>query len=301
MSENKEQTRFGFVAVMGPPNAGKSTLVNALCGAKISIVSPKVQTTRTRVRGIVTDGDTQFVFTDTPGLFAPDKKNNLEQAIVKNAWEGLNDADLVYFIVDASRKITPAWRETLQKFKNKKPPPVFLILNKVDKTNKETLLEKAQTYSDLFPFEAVFMLSATGGTGIADLVTATKEKLPYGPFHYDADALTDMPDRLMAAEITREKLFLNLRDELPYGLTVETDIWERFNNGDLKIEQTIYIARDAHKKIILGAKGAMIKKVGQAARTELSDLLNCTVHLKLFVKVQENWMSDRERFEQWGL
>jgi GTP-binding protein Era len=299
--QETDNKRFGFVAVMGEPNAGKSTLINAIAGAKISIVSPKVQTTRTRVCGIMVHDKTQIVFVDTPGLFRPDQKNNLEKAIVSAAWEGMSEADQILLIVDASRRPSKGLEDILNQMKERKPGNLVLVLNKIDKVKRDSLLALAQQLNDLYPFSATFMVSAMKEDGLNALMDYLAAALPEGTWHYDDDAMTDMPMRLMAAEITREKLFIQLYQELPYGLTVETDEWENFDDGSVKIHQTIYTAREAHKKIILGKGASMLKKIGTDARTDLEKIMDCRVHLKLFVKVHENWMDDEERYALWGL
>lgn len=297
------KTRCGYVAVIGAPNAGKSTLVNTLVGEKVSIVSSKVQTTRTRVMGIVVQDNTQIIFVDTPGIFEPDPKSRMEKAIVFSAWEALEGADALILLVDAD---APKKKETMAiidrlKSAAGKPRPVFLVLNKIDQAKKTALLLLTQKLNDAYPFAATFMVSAKTGDGLSDLMAAVKPLMPPGPFMYPEDQMTDMPMRLLAAEITREKLFTELRQELPYALTVETENWEPFDNGDIKIDQTIYVTRDTHKSIILGKGGAMIGKVGQAARVELESILETRVHLKLFVKVRENWMDKSEHYTLWGL
>ncbi|MCI5059656.1 MAG: GTPase Era [Alphaproteobacteria bacterium] len=296
-----DNQRFGFVAVIGEPNAGKSTLINHLVGSKISIVSPKVQTTRTRVLGIALCDQSQIVFVDTPGIFKPSSKNTLERAIVSSAIEGIQDADLITLLVDVSKKkagISPLILDQLKTYKNK---AVILVLNKVDKIKREKLMDITQQLNEIYDFEQTFMISALKGSGTKDLLSYLAKHAPKGPWHYPEDQITDMPMRLMAAEITREKIFKLLHQEIPYGITVETDEWEEFGDGSIKISQTIFTSRDAHKKIILGKGGAMIKKVGEMARGEMENILEKRAHLKLFVKLQENWQSDQERYALWGL
>jgi len=297
------KTHCGYVAIIGAPNAGKSTLVNTLVGEKVSIVSSKVQTTRTRVMGIVVKDGTQIIFVDTPGIFEPDPKSRMEKAIVFSAWEALEGADALILLVDADapkKKETTAIIDRLKSAPGK-PRPVFLVLNKIDRAKRPNLLVLTQKLNDAYPFAATFMVSAQTGDGLSDLMAAVVPLMPPGPFMYPEDQMTDMPMRLLAAEITREKLFTELRQELPYALTVETENWEPFDNGDIKIDQTIYVTRDTHKSIILGKGGAMISKVGQAARVELETILETRVHLKLFVKVRENWMDKSEHYTLWGL
>ncbi|MEM9468647.1 MAG: GTPase Era [Pseudomonadota bacterium] len=298
---NPEKQRFGFVAVAGAPNAGKSTLINALVGEKISIVSPKVQTTRTRVLGIALHKQTQIVFVDTPGIFKPSKNNRLEKAIVSAAWEGVLDAETLIFIVDISKKSNAAELAILEQLKENRPDHVVLALNKIDKVTRQRLIKISQEYNEAFDFDATFMISAMKKDGLKDLLSYLSKKMPEEQWHYPEDHLTDMPMRLIAAEVTREKLFYKLHHELPYNLTVETESWEEFDNGDLKISQTIFVTQGTHKKIILGKNGTMIKQIGQAAREELSNLWDVKVHLKTFVKVREDWIDDAERYSSWGL
>lgn len=297
---NKEQ-HFGFVAVAGAPNAGKSTLINTLVGAKVSIVSPKVQTTRTRVLGIAMHENAQIVFVDTPGIFQPSQKNKLEKAIVSAAWEGVSEAETLIFMVDLSKKSNQADQYILDYLKDNKPKRTILVLNKIDKSTREKMMEATKKFNDQFDFDATFMISASKKNGVKDLMKYLAKVTPKGIWHYPEDHISDMPMRLMAAEITREKLFHKLHQELPYNLTVETDEWEQFDNGDIKISQTIFVTRDTHKKIVLGKGGDMIRHVGQSARAELCDMLETNVHLKTFVKVRENWIDDPERYSPWGL
>jgi len=301
IDSNNPDQRFGFVAVAGAPNAGKSTLINALVGAKVSIVSPKVQTTRTRVIGIALHDEAQIVFTDTPGIFQPSQKNKLEKAIVSAAWEGIAEAETLMLVIDLSKKSDKADEYILDHLKQNPPKRVILILNKIDKAPREKMMAMAAKYNDAFDFDATFMISALKKKGLTDLLDYLKKQMPLERWHYPEDHITDMPMRLMAAEVTREKLFLRLHQELPYNLTVETDEWETFDNGDVKISQTIYVTRDTHKKIVLGKNGEMIRNVGKLARVELSELLETPVHIKTFVKVRENWLDDAERYEPWGL
>lgn len=297
-----EKTRAGFVAVIGAPNAGKSTLINHLVGTKVSIVSPKVQTTRTRVMGIAMHGASQIVFVDTPGIFKAHDKKKLEKAMVAAAWEGTVDADTVLLVVDASRGFTKDVRAIIDRLGDgAKGRKTALVLNKVDRIRPPALLDMSADMNAIFSFDATFMVSALKGRGTDDILDYLASSLPEGPYLYPEDHVTDMPMRLMAAEITREKLFHALRQELPYELTVETENWEQFDDGSVKIEQTVIVAREAHKKIILGEGGGMIGKIGQAARIELEDIMEGRVHLKLFVKVRENWMDKAEHFTIWGL
>jgi GTP-binding protein Era len=303
-TKNSEQ-KFGFVAVIGEPNAGKSTLINNMVGTKVSIVSPKVQTTRTRVLGIAIENNAQIVFVDTPGIFKASQKNKMERAIVASAWEGIANAEVILLLVDASKKIGESTKIILDRLKkeeqNKTGKRFILVLNKIDKIKRDMLLDLSLRLNEAYDFEATFMLSALKGHGIQDMLEYLEDKLPEGQWHFPEDQVTDMPMRLMAAEVTREKLFKMMHQELPYQLTVETEDWEPFNDGSIKINQTIFITREAHKKIILGKSGSMIKKIGQISREELEDILETCVHLKLFVKVRENWLDDEERYAIWGL
>lgn len=298
------QQRCGFVAVIGAPNAGKSTLINALVGTKVTIVSPKVQTTRTIVRGIAVEGASQIIFIDTPGIFRAKKR--LERAMVAAAWNGEAEADLSLFIIDASRRQPDDEnRQILDALKEKKAEApdkkLILVMNKIDSVHREKLMAMAAKLNEEISFDATFMISALKEDGTKDLLKWLGARMPQGPFHFGDDQVSDMPMRLLAAEITREKLFHNLHEELPYGLTVETESWEPFEDGSVKIDQVVYIAREAHKPIIIGRGGSAIKRVGEAARIELEDILEQRVHLKLFVKVRENWVDDPERYRLWGL
>jgi GTP-binding protein Era len=290
--------RCGFVALLGAPNAGKSTLLNHLVGAKVSIVTPKVQTTRTRVLGIAIRDDAQIVFVDTPGIFQP--KRRLDRAMVAAAWAGAADADIVVLLVDAQKGVTGDARrivEGLQKAGRK----AILALNKIDLVRRDKLLELAANLNESGIFTDIFMISATTGDGVDDLAKLLVGRLPEGPWLYPEDQLSDMAERQLAAEITREKLFLQLRQELPYALTVETEEWEDKPDGSVRIAQIIYVQRDSQKSIVLGKGGQMIKAVGAASREELEGMLGCRVHLFLFVKVREKWGDDPERYRDWGL
>jgi GTP-binding protein Era len=296
---DEAQQRCGFIAVIGAPNAGKSTLVNALVGAKVSIVSHKVQTTRVPVRGIANDGSSQLVFIDTPGVFAPKKR--LETAMVEAAWGGARDADIIVLVVDAARGLDEEVEGILAKLQDVKLPRLA-VLNKVDKlADKAKLLELATELQRRLPFEAVFMISATDGNGVEDLKHALAARVPVGPWHYPADDLTDAPLRLLAAEITREKIFHRLHDEVPYASTVETTSWQERKDGSVRIEQTIFVARDGQKAIMLGKGGQTIKQVSMDSRRELTAILERPVHLFLFVKVRQNWQDDPERYREMGL
>jgi GTP-binding protein Era len=292
-------SRCGFIAVIGAPNAGKSTLVNALVGAKVSIVSRKVQTTRVPVRGITTEGESQLVFIDTPGLFAPTRP--LDRAMVDAAWTGARDADLAVLMIDAAKRIDEDVERILDRLKEAKTP-CLAVLNKVDRVDaKQNLLTLANDLKSRFPFEDVFMISALSGDGVADLKRYLATHVPVGPWHYPADDLSDAPMRLLAAEITREKIFNRLHDELPYATTVETASWEERKDGSVRIEQRIFVARDGQKAIVLGKGGQMIKQISTEARKELTDILERPVHLFLFVKVRQGWQDDPERYREMGL
>ncbi len=295
-----ENPRCGFVALVGAPNAGKSTLLNAMIGAKVSIVSPKVQTTRSRVLGITIEGDSQLIFVDTPGIFTPKKR--LERAMVAAAWQGAQDADLVGVLVDTSRRgIDDDTRGIIEALKEQQRPAI-LILNKIDLVkHRENLLALTAELNDAGVFSDTFMVSASTGDGVQDLRKFLAERMSEGPWLYPEDQISDMPMRLLAAEVTREKLFLQLHQELPYAATVETEEWEEFQDGSVKIRQVVFVQRESQKAIVLGKGGARIKQIGQAARTELEAFLERRVHLMLFVKVRENWTEDPERYSVWGL
>ena len=294
-----EGRRCGFVAVIGVPNAGKSTLVNALVGAKVAIVSHKVQTTRVPLRGIAIDGKSQIIFIDTPGIFAP--KRRLDKAMVEAAWGGTQDADVVALLVDASKGLTPEVKSILAALPNTKSKR-FLVLNKIDWVDeKERLLGHATEITALQKFDQVFMISALDGDGVADLKSHLARIVPEGPWHYPEDDISDAPLRQLASEITREKIYHWLHEELPYATTVETTDWQDFKNGSVRIEQTIYVERDSQKSIVLGKGGETIKRLSSESRSEMARLLERPVHLFLFVKVRENWGSDPERYRQMGL
>ncbi|WP_404933315.1 GTPase Era [Nitratireductor sp. ac15] len=297
-ADAQDETRSGFVALIGAPNAGKSTLLNQLVGAKVSIVTHKVQTTRAIVRGIATHENAQIVFIDTPGIFNP--RRTLDRAMVTTAWGGAKDADIVALLIDAERGIKGDAAAILEKLKDVAQPKI-LILNKIDRVKRETLLELAARANEAVEFERTFMISALQGSGCNDLLAHLSERLPKGPWYYPEDQLSDLPMRQLAAEITREKLFLRLHQELPYAIHVETEKWEERKDGSVRIDQVVYVERDSQKKIVLGHKGAAIRAVGQAAREELAGILEQKVHLFLFVKVREGWGNDPERFREMGL
>jgi GTP-binding protein Era len=291
-------TRCGFVALIGAPNAGKSTLTNALVGTKVSIVTPKVQTTRALIRGIAIEGASQLIFVDTPGIFRP--RRRLDRAMVTTAWSGAHDADLVGVLIDAKRGIETEDEDILERLKTVRQPKA-LILNKVDVVAKPSLLALAQSLNERSDFAATFMLSALRGSGVDDLRRWFAERVPPGPWLYPADQLSDAPQRHLAAEITREKLYLRLHEELPYQSTVETEQWQQRPDGSVRIEQTIYVERESQRKIVLGKGGQTIKAIGADARKELATLLEHPVHLFLFVKVRERWSDDPERYREMGL
>jgi GTP-binding protein Era len=291
--------RCGFIGVIGAPNAGKSTLVNKLVGAKVSIVSPKVQTTRTRVMGIVNEGGTQMIFVDTPGIFTPNKR--LEKAMVAAAWAGAKDAEVLMLLIDAGHgKINSESRAIVETLKKREKKAV-LLLNKIDLVQKEKLLALVAELNAEGVFTDTYMISAKTGDGLKKLMEDLAARMPEGEWMFGDDQISDMPMRLLAAEITREKIFMQLGDELPYASTVETENWEEFDNGSVKISQTIYIMRDSQKAIVLGKGGARIKKIGEEARLELEEILERRVHLSLFVKVREKWTDDPARYQAWGL
>ena len=301
MAEAEQKTRAGFVALIGEPNAGKSTLLNRMVGAKVSIVTHKVQTTRARIRGIAMAGDAQIVFVDTPGLFRP--RRRLDRAMVAAAWGGAADADIVVLLVEAHRGLTPGVAAILAALKDRvgEDQRVALAINKIDRVKAEALLALSQKLNEAYPFERTFMISAERGHGVEDLKAWLGAELPEGPWFYPEDQIADLPLRMIAAEITREKLTLRLHEELPYQLTVETERWEDKPDGSVRIDQLVYVARDGHKGIVLGHKGETIKAVGQAARAELIEFLGRPVHRFLQVKVRPNWLEEKERYSEMGL
>jgi GTP-binding protein Era len=295
---DETQTRCGFVALIGAPNSGKSTLTNALVGAKVSIVTHKAQTTRGPVRGIALLGDSQVILVDTPGIFQP--KRRLDRAMAEAAWERAGDADLVALVIDAKYGLDKALEPLLQHLPEVKRP-MIAILNKIDLVAKPDLLRLASELSALKRFDQIFMISALTGDGVGDLKAYLAKAVPPGPWLFPGDQLTDASLRQSAAEITREKLFLRLHDELPYTLTVETTDWKELADGSVRIEQTIYVERESQRKIVLGAKGQTIKEIGSAARAEIAEMAGTKVHLFLFVKVRERWAEDPERYREMGL
>lgn len=293
-----KKTHCGFVALIGAPNAGKSTITNNFVGSKVSIVSPKAQTTRTTIKGIGIYDNTQIIFLDTPGIFAP--KRRLDRAMVASAWNGFGDADINVLVVDAKRGMNEETSAIIDEL-IKREAHAVLAFNKIDLVPQERLNELKEEFENLFQFDAVFMFSAQSGDHITEFYEYLAENLPESPWYYPEEQMSDMPLKLLAAEIVREKLFLNLRQELPYALTVEPELWEHKPDGSIRAEMTIYVERDGHKTIIIGHNGAMIKKIGQAARLELEELLEERIHLFLFVKVRENWGNDPARYSDWGL
>jgi len=290
--------RCGYVALIGAPNAGKSTLLNRLVGQKLAIVTPKVQTTRSRLLGIATDGNTQLIFVDTPGIFAP--RRRLERAMVAAAWAGASDADVTVLLVDAARGLDPDTRQIVGRLAAVKRPAV-LALNKIDLVRRDTLLGLAAEASKLAAFERVFMISGLSGDGVEDLRRHLAELMPRGPFLFPPDQLSDAPERFLAAEVTREQVFLQLHDELPYSATVETEDWQERPDGSVRIEQVIYVRRPGQRAIVLGEGGKRIKAIGARARAELGAMLDRKVHLFLFVKVREGWLDDPERYRAIGV
>jgi len=291
-------TRCGFVALIGAPNVGKSTLVNALVGSKVTIVSRKVQTTRALIRGIVVENHAQIILVDTPGIFSP--KRRLDRAMVSTAWSGAHDADLVCVLIDAREGIDEEADAILNRLATVQHAKI-LVLNKIDLVPREKLLALAKTANDRLKFAQTFMISALSGDGVEDLRRALAEIVPKGPFHYPEDQMSDAPLRHLAAEITREKIFRQLHQELPYQSTVETDSWTERKDKSIRIEQTIFVERESQRKIVLGKAGATIKSIGAEARKEIAEILGQPVHLFLFVKVREGWGDDPDRYREMGL
>jgi len=292
-------TRCGFIAVIGAPNAGKSTLVNRIVGAKVSIVSHKVQTTRMPIRGIAIEAKSQLVFIDTPGIFEP--KRRLDRAMVQAAWSGAGEGDIVALVVDAARGLDEDVERILARLGQARGKRL-LILNKIDRLeDKEKLLALTQEITKRQGFDKIFMVAALDGDGVEDLKKYLAETVPPGPWHYPADEISDLPVRMLAAEITREKIFHRLHDELPYAITVETQSWKTLRNGGVRVEQTIFVERESQRKIVLGKAGATIKSISMEARKELSQLIEQKVDLFLFVKIRENWGNDPERYRELGL
>lgn len=295
---NQSDKRCGFVALVGAPNAGKSTLLNSLVGSKIAIVTHKVQTTRSRLIGVAIYGENQMIFVDTPGIFAPKKR--LERAMVAAAWEGANDADVVVFMVDATLRIDDSTR-TIAEGLNKSGKKTVLVLNKIDLVKRDSLLAKTKELNELGEFNETLMISAKTGNGLDDLQDRISEFLPKSPWLYPEDHLTDITERMLASEITREKFFMRFHEELPYAATIETERWKELKDGSVRIEQVIYVERDSQKKIVIGKGGQGLKVIGKMAREELEELLDRKVHLFLFVKVRKGWSDDKERYRNMGL
>ncbi|GLH75720.1 GTPase Era [Bradyrhizobium sp. SSBR45G] len=297
-AERGAGTRCGFVALIGAPNVGKSTLVNGLVGSKVTIVSRKVQTTRALIRGIVIEGASQIILVDTPGIFSP--KRRLDRAMVTTAWSGAHDADLVCVLLDAKKGIDDEAQAILDKAATVAHEKI-LVVNKVDLVPREKLLALVAAANEKLSFARTFMISALSGDGVDDLRRALAEMVPLGPFHYPEDQMSDAPMRHLAAEITREKIYSHLHQELPYQSTVETDSWTERKDGSIRIEQTIFVERDSQRKIVLGKGGATIKSIGAQARKEIAAITEVPVHLFLFVKVRENWGDDPDRYREMGL
>ena len=291
-------TRAGFVALIGEPNAGKSTLINRLVGTKVSIVSHKVQTTRTIVRGIAMIGRSQVIFVDTPGIFRP--KRRLDRAMVETAWGGARDADLVAVLIDAAKGVDAEAEALLDKLAEV-PQPKILLLNKIDTVKRDSLLPVTAQVNEKFKFDRTFMISAATGDGLDDLTAYLAGAVPAGPFLYPEDEVSDVPLRQLAAEVTREKLFERLHQELPYASTVETESWKEQKDGSVRIEQVIFVERDSQKKIVIGKGGETIKAISMAARKDIAEIAEKPVHLFLFVKVRENWADDPERYREMGI
>ena len=293
-------TRAGFIALIGEPNAGKSTLTNRMVGAKVSIVTHKVQTTRARIRGVAMEGDSQLIFVDTPGLFKP--KRRLDRAMVAAAWGGAADADVIVLLIEAHRGLTDGVARILDGLEEMpKGRRIALAINKIDRVKAEALLALSQKLNERFAFAKTFMISAEKGHGVDDLRTWLAQEVPEGPWLYPEDQIADLPMRMIAAEMTREKLTLRLHQELPYQLTVETESWEEKDDGSARVGQIIYVARAGHKGIVLGNKGETIKAISKAAREELSEFTGRKIHLFLQVKVRENWLEEAERYSEMGL
>ena len=292
-------TRAGFVALIGAPNAGKSTLMNAMVGHKVSIVTPKVHTTRSRVRGIAMHDSTQIIFVDTPGIFTP--KRRLDRAMVSAAWQGAEDGDVLLLLHDCARKKIDADTLSIIETLKKSGARASLILNKTDLTQAEHYLARTKELSELYDFEKIFMISAETGEGVEDVKNWLAEQMPQSPYLFDPEDLSDLPMRLMAAEIMREKLFLNLHQELPYQMTVECESWEERADGSAEIKLVIFVAREGHRGIVLGKGGQTIKRIGQAARRELEEIFDQRIHLISFVKHKKDWMDDKDRYRDWDL
>ena len=298
MNESSE-TYCGFIAILGAPNVGKSTLLNRVVGAKVSIVSSKVQTTRTRILGIALVENSQLIFIDTPGIFNP--KRRLDRAMIAAAWGGARDADRIILLVDSKRGVDINTEIIIDKLKENGFDNLDLVLNKIDLINKQDLLKLTKRLNNYGIFKEIFMVSAEKGDGVSDLISYLRSKIPVSPWLFPQDQISDMPMRLLAAEITREKLFMKLHQELPYAITVETENWQNREDQSIRIEQTIYVERDSQRSIVLGKNGQMIKLIGMESRKELSEVVDAKVHLFLFVKVREKWGDDPSHYTNWGL
>ena len=298
MNESLE-TYCGFIAILGAPNVGKSTLLNRVVGAKVSIVSSKVQTTRTRILGIALVENSQLIFIDTPGIFNP--KRRLDRAMIAAAWGGARDADRIILLVDSKRGADINTEIIIEKLKENGFDNLDLVLNKIDLINKQDLLKLTKRLNNYGIFKEIFMVSAEKGDGVSDLISYLRSKIPVSPWLFPQDQISDMPMRLLAAEITREKLFMKLHQELPYAIIVETENWQNREDQSIRIEQTIYVERDSQRSIVLGKNGQMIKSIGMESRKELSEVVDAEVHLFLFVKVREKWRDDPSHYTNWGL
>lgn len=295
-------TRAGFVAIIGAPNAGKSTLMNLLIGQKIAIVSPKVQTTRVNMKGILTRDNTQYIFVDTPGIYKPNEKKLLDRSMVSAAWQAGHDADVVLMVVDAQSGLNEKNMTILEEYQNSsKSTPLFLAFNKVDMVEKEKLLPLLQKANDMGIFKEIFLISAKKNDGVFDMLDRFAPHLPESPYLYDEEELTDVPMRLIAAEMTREKAFRLLNQEIPYGLAVETVQYISQDNGSIRIDQNILVEREAHRKIVLGKNGSKIKEIGRKSRIDLSKMLDCPVHLYLKIKVSDKWLTSHSFMREIGL
>ena len=299
MTSVNKDTRAGFATIIGAPNAGKSTLMNAMVGQKVSIVTPKVQTTRSRIRGIAMQDEAQIIFVDTPGIFSP--KRRLDRAMVNAAWQGAADNDVLLLLNDCARGSLDDETKMIIAKLVQQEQAAALILNKIDLATPEQVLVRTAELSTLFPFEKVFMISAHTGNGLSDLKSWLAQKMPLGPYLFDPNDLSDLPVRFLAAEILREKLFLNLHQELPYQMTVESESWVEREDGSAEVRLSVFVAREGHRGIVLGKRGQTIKRISQAARKELEKVLERRIHLMCHVKYRKDWMDDKERYTAWNL